>query len=216
MKKTRSLKSSTFRGKNGFTLIEVLVSVGLFVIVMMVSLTVILSVVDGNKKSQAINTVVNNLNSSIDSMVRDMKTGTNYQCAAVLTAGGSPALTLPSVLKSSSSGCVSSTATGAINFVSTITGSERSVRYEYVAQVGSTPGYIAKEVCTTSCTGTRTSITSSEINITDMRMYVKSPAAGSQSQPGIFIIISGTAKINATTVSDFHLQTYVSQRILNI
>lgn len=206
-----------FRGRDGFTLIEVLVSVGLFVIVMMVSLTVILSIVDGNKKSQAINTVVNNLNSSIDSMVRDMKTGTNYQCAGT-NSTGDPVLTIPSGLKSAANYCPPSVGTplSAINFVSTITGSERSVRYQYKPQSGSITGSIVKEVCTTSCTGLQTSITSSEINITDMRMYVKAPPAGGQSQPGIFIIISGTAKINATTVSDFHLQTYVSQRILNI
>lgn len=206
-----------FRGKDGFTLIEVLVSVGLFVIVMMVSLTVILSIVDGNKKSQAINTVVNNLNSSIDSMVRDMKTGTNYQCAGANAVSGDPLLTQPATLKLGPSHCpAAGIALDAINFVSTITGSERSVRYQYKPQSGATTGSIVKEVCTASCTGLQTSITSSEINITDMRMYVKAPPAGGQSQPGIFIIISGTAKINATTVSDFHLQTYVSQRILNI
>lgn len=196
-------------GMGGFTLIEVLVSVGLFVIVMMISLTVILSVVDGNKKSQAINSVVDNLNSSIDSMVRDLKTGTNYQC---LTASDMP---VNKALANGSIGCgVMSTAKTGINFISTITGTERSVRYEYNGPIGAAPGYISKKVCNPGC-GAPIAITSPEINITDMRMYVKSPGP-KVGQPGIFIIISGTAKLNATTVSDFHLQTYVSQRVLNL
>ena len=195
---------------SGFTLIEMLVSVGLFTIVMTIGLSVILSVVDGNKKSQSINTVVNNLNSGIDSMVRDIKTGTDYHCVADSLGG-----TLP-VDKSTSSGCDSTISYPELNFISTITGSERGVSYTYHAATAVTPGYISKIVCVGNVLPCVTSnITSPEINITNMRMYVKAPSAG-QGQPGALIIINGTAKVNAHTISDFNIQTYVSQRLLNI
>jgi hypothetical protein len=35
-------------------------------------------------------------------------------------------------------------------------------------------------------------------------------------QPSVFISIKGTAAVNKTTVSDFSMQTFVSQRVLNI
>lgn len=193
--------------QSGFTLIEMLVSVALFTIVMTIALSVILSVIDGNKRTQSVNSVVNNLNSSIDSMVRDMKTGFRYNCDDILP-----------VAPSTPSSCVSSVATQVLSFTSTITGDQRSVRYKYIPATATAGGYIVKAVCTTPATcpsGDGTRITSSEINVTDMRMYVKPGAAG-VSQPGILLIISGTAKTNPTTVSNFSLQTFVSRRLLNI
>ncbi len=193
--------------QKGFTLIEMLVSVALFTIVMTVGLGVILSVVEGNKKTQSINSVVNNLNSSIDSMVRDMKTGLWYKCDANLPV-------LPGV-----STCTdSSVSTPVLSFISTISGGERSVSYHFVpSNINGTPGYIEKTSCSAAgvCDAVPTRITSPEVNITDMRMYVKSGLSGVD-QPGILLIIGGTAKINPATVSNFYLQTFVSRRVLNI
>ncbi len=189
--------------KNGFTLIEMLVSVALFMVVMTVGLSVILSIVDGNKKTQAIGSVVNNLNASIDSMVRDLKTGYKYDCTGSLT----PVY---------STGCSpSSTAKSQISFISTLSGGARAVEYEYIAGSVNQPGYIQKIVCPGGICSAAVRVTSPEINVTDFRMYVSTPPA-TQGQPGIFIVIGGTAKVNATTISDFHLQTFVTQRILNI
>jgi prepilin-type N-terminal cleavage/methylation domain-containing protein len=213
-----SKRNKQRNSKKGFTLIEMLVSVGLFTIVMTIALSVILSIVDGNKKAQAINSVVDNLNSSIDSMVRDMKTGLHYTCT-----GGVPLAALYGYDES----CSPTTSIDHLSFVSTITGSEHSVEYLYVAAAGNEGGYIEKIDCPALAFGDSTTclqptrITAPEINITDMRMYATSPApqsvaGGATTQPGVFIIISGTAQVNPQTLSDFHLQTYVTQRVLNI
>jgi prepilin-type N-terminal cleavage/methylation domain-containing protein len=66
----------------GFTLIEVIVSVGIFSLVMMIALGAIISIVGANKKAQALHSVINNLNLVVESMVREMRTGFNYGCGS--------------------------------------------------------------------------------------------------------------------------------------
>lgn len=188
-------------------MIELLVAVGLFTVVMAISLGVIMSVIDGNKKSQSINSVSNNLNFAIESMVRDIKTGYEYRCNDELP-----------VVKGNSSGCNASSDVDAISLISTISGEERSVKYQYNPAIGDASGYISKQVCSTFCTA-ENRLTSPEINITEMRLYVSDPPKQGQlnaGQPGVFLIIKGTARVHPTSYSDFNLQTFISQRILNI
>ena len=59
----------------GFTLIEMMVSVALFAIVVMISMTAVLSVVDSTKKAQSLKSVMNNLNFALETMTRSIKTG---------------------------------------------------------------------------------------------------------------------------------------------
>jgi prepilin-type N-terminal cleavage/methylation domain-containing protein len=61
---------------SGFTLIEMLVAVALFSIVLLISLGSIMTIVDVNKKSQTLTTVMNELNFTLENMTRSMKTGT--------------------------------------------------------------------------------------------------------------------------------------------
>lgn len=61
--------------QRGFTLIEMIVSLSLFISVMTVAASSMLSVIDANRKSQATNTAVDNLNFVIDDMSRSLRTG---------------------------------------------------------------------------------------------------------------------------------------------
>lgn len=62
----------------GFTLIEIMVASSIFIIVMVIAVGAIFSLVNANRKSQALASVVSNLNISLESMVRDIRTGSNY------------------------------------------------------------------------------------------------------------------------------------------
>lgn len=207
------LKTKNNRPQKGFSLVELLVSVALFTIVMTIGLSVILSIIDGNKKTQSINSVVNNLNSSIDSMVRDIKTGIEYKCNSNPDSFDH----LPITAKGLASDCDITQSYRSVSFLSTITGTERGVKYTYVPPTSNSSGYINKEVCSSSnsCDNAPIRITSPEINVNDMRIYPKNMTGGIN-QPGFLIVIGGTAKINPTTTSNFYLQTFVSQRVLNI
>src|SRR4051812_37401392 len=66
--------------KAGFTLVEMLVAIALFSIVMVVAVGTLLSLAAANKKAQALQSVMNNLNISLDGMVRSLRMGTSFQC----------------------------------------------------------------------------------------------------------------------------------------
>jgi prepilin-type N-terminal cleavage/methylation domain-containing protein len=66
--------------QRGFTLAELIVAVGLFAVVMFIATGALLSIVNLNKKSQAQQSAINNLSSTMESMVRNIRTGTSYHC----------------------------------------------------------------------------------------------------------------------------------------
>ena len=68
--------------KKGFTLIEVLVSVSIFSIVMLVATGAVFSIVEANKKTHTLKSVMTNLNFALESMARDMRVGFRYACTS--------------------------------------------------------------------------------------------------------------------------------------
>ena len=68
--------------KKGFVLVETIVSVGIFSVVMTVGIGSLLSIVKTNKRAQSYKVVVNNINLSIESMSREIRTGTDYNCGS--------------------------------------------------------------------------------------------------------------------------------------
>lgn len=66
--------------KKGFTLIEMMVSVTLFVIVMLVVTSLFLSLVAVNKKAQFQKFVFDNVYHTLEVFVRHIRSGTSYAC----------------------------------------------------------------------------------------------------------------------------------------
>jgi prepilin-type N-terminal cleavage/methylation domain-containing protein len=206
-------KLKAVKQHKGFTLIEVMVSVSLFAMIMTLSLGAILSIIDGNKKAQAINAVANNLNFAVESMVRDIKTGYAYTCDLSGSNNPSiPPLSYTSNIDNSKNGCSNpATPTTALSLVSTITGEKRGVKYSLKTIDGKSRIYKV----TTEGTSAEYPVTSPEVDIQKMEFYVDNPISN-EGQPKIFLIIKGTATINPTQVSDFSIQTLISQRNLNL
>lgn len=208
----------------GFTLIEALVSLGLFSIVVVAASGIILSVINSNKKNQAISSVVNNLNYSIESMVRDIKTGYRYHCNFDYTSGRMSDFLLDNykVLEET---CVEGL--GPINnitLVSTITGVEQIVKYELVGT--GQDAYIQKTLYEddglASVTVTSYPLTdTNNITISSLGFTIRTPQSlipvteDPVGQPSVFLVLTGTTKVNQTNISDFFIQTFISQRVPN-
>ncbi len=201
------------KAKSAFTLIEVMVSVALFLVVMVIVLGALLSIIDGNKKTLAINSVSNNLSSAIESMVRDLKTGFKYTCdMSVQTI----------IVGNEIPNCTPSSPERIMSFMSTISGSPRAVQYWLSDPDANGRKGIMKYYCPSNVTDCSNPanyetliITSTDVDIKTLDFYASVPDKGVD-QPGIFIVIKGTAYINKTQISDFSIQTFVSQRLLNI
>lgn len=69
MKKTKN---------NGFTLIELIVALGVFMVVMTITLSAFLNIMDIQKKTEAFRKVNDNLNFTMEAMMREIREGTNY------------------------------------------------------------------------------------------------------------------------------------------
>lgn len=223
-------KSIAKNGESAFTLIEVMVSVSLFLIVMMISLGAVLAIVDGNKKTQAINSVSNNLNSAIESMVRDIKTGYAYTCADQnVTSILSDTDVFAYSKNSSTCNATNENVTTYVSFISTISGDKRWVKYYLDTTTIPGKGSIYKTFCPASnltCPAGNyisVAITSPDIDIQALEFRIRRPVTATAAisptdsgQPSVFILLKGTAFVNKTKVSDFSMQSFVSQRVLNI
>src|SRR6185312_12226251 len=64
----------------GFTLIEVMVSVAIFSLVMVIALGALLAISVSDRKAESLKSVINNLNFSLDSLSRSIRTGTSWNC----------------------------------------------------------------------------------------------------------------------------------------
>ena len=181
----------------GFTLIEVLVSVSIFSIVMLVSTGAVFSIVEANKKAHTLKSVITNLNFTLESMVRDVRVGSQFSCGA---GGDCPA-----------GGSIFSYRANR----NLIGGSQNDfIRYSLMTDSEGIKR-IQKEI-TGDGTPSVTQITAREINITSLKFYVigTQPSLADTKQPKVVITIRGYAGAG-NTKSDFNIQTTISQRSID-
>lgn len=66
--------------RTGFTLVEMMVSVFIFSLILLASIGAVFAVVSANANNQALQSVSNNLNFALESMVRTIRLGYDYRC----------------------------------------------------------------------------------------------------------------------------------------
>ncbi len=66
------------KSSSGFTLIEMIVSLGVFTVVALVAVGALMKIMDANRKALTLKTAINNLNFALESMSREMRVGTDY------------------------------------------------------------------------------------------------------------------------------------------
>ena len=175
----------------GFSLIELLVSVGLFTVVMTVSIGTLLALVSANQKAQSMKSVINNLNFALDSMSRTIRTGRTYHCASSI-----PSQTLPAT--------ATDCASGARILVLTDDHGNR-LAYRRAGAV------IERKVGA----GQWIALTAPEVVIDDMLFYVTGTSLSDDFQPTVTVSIRGHAGTKDTTDSAFNIQTTATQRVLD-
>lgn len=65
--------------QKGFTLVEMVVSLGVFSLVMVVAMGAFLKITEVNKRAQNIKNAVNNINFTLEAMSRELRTGSEYE-----------------------------------------------------------------------------------------------------------------------------------------
>ena len=171
----------------GFTLIELMTAVSIFVVVMTISMGAILNIFDANRKARTLKTVLNNLNLVVESMSKEVRYGRNYHC------GSSGSLTSPE-------NCA-----GGDTFLSFLASDGVQTTYRFANS------RIEKQ----SGSGNFIPLTAPEIVIDDIVFYTLGAGTNNSLQPKVIIKIKSHAGSGGDR-SDFVLETLVSQRTLDI
>jgi prepilin-type N-terminal cleavage/methylation domain-containing protein len=74
--------------KRGFTLVEMIVALGVFSIVATVALGALMKIISANRKAQTLQTSITNLNFALESMSREFRDSKYFQCGDSLTSLG--------------------------------------------------------------------------------------------------------------------------------
>ena len=176
--------------KRGFTLIEMIVSIGLFTIVLFIASSAFLSVVNADRKSRATRLTMDNLTVAMEDMTRRMKTGFAYMCE----------------------GTIESTTTDVRDCLTP------STSVVFTDQEGKRTGYslsggrIVRQI---ESSGPTLFVTAPEIIISSLTFDVQGTDSSDNIQPYIRIFIDGTTG-GGVTDSRFNLQTMVTQRSYDI
>lgn len=195
----------------GFTLVEMMVATALFVTVMLVSVSTLLALVHANRKAQSLQSIIDNLNVSLDGMERAIRTGSNFHCG-----GGDYRATQD---------CPSATDDPANHYVFAF--------FPY----GKTPGSpvdqpwiyrydpVAKRLERSGDGGANfLAITAPEVTIDSLQFYVVGSTRGCSDnpscdtvQPKVVAVIKGTAPVTGgPSRTAFRIQMTAVQRILDI
>ena len=201
-------------------MIEIIVSISIFTVVMVITMGALLTLNDASRKAQAIRTVIDNLNFTLEDMNRKIRTGDSYYCYETPmlnsthpleanvwthdcpTAGGPTLVVRPQA--------------GSLN-----AGTRTWLAYSFEKNPVTGRGGIF--VRTGEAIGqriqffqTRMSITSPEVDIKkmDYRVVGAEVKLGTpKRQPMVIINISGTVDLSKEKLrTDFSLQTAISQR----
>lgn len=183
----------------GFTLVELIISVGLFALVMLVATGAYFSLISLDRKARATNQVVGSLSFAVDTMARGVRTGTNYQCL-----NGTP-----DAYGNSTTGTCTS-----FSYTDTVLGST-------VTYILKTNGTIGRCEGAGGCTDAlASSLTDTNITIQSLAFYVRGVGTAAAPtwamQPNVMFVIKGTMSSGSggQTVP-FSIQESATQRLID-
>lgn len=198
----RAIKKSTTSSK-GFTLIEMLVAVAVFSVVMLIAVGSLLTLVDANRKAQAIKSVMNNLNFALESMVRNARVGSNYHC--------DPTDALPDANIDTPRDCAS----GGLLFAFEASDGDPSDPTDQQVY-----RFINGSIERSDDSGaTFIRVTAPEVRIEEMSFYVIGAPRGDSPldlQPKMIVTVRGFAGATEKAKTEFSLQAVSSQRVFDI
>lgn len=191
--------------QKGFSLIEVLVSMALFIVVLTIGVGALMVLISANSKAQNMQAAVSNIQFALDSMAREIRTGNGYYCSSGSETTGDYTVvqdcdkgTYLSIIEGGKS-----LSAGSVN---------RRIAYRYNASAQSVERKIGN--------GIWVSLTDSSVAITSMHFNVSNSAnredGGNDLQPNATIYISGMITGVGETSTQFTLQTTVTQRTLDL
>lgn len=199
-----SLKQTSAHG--AFSLIELLISMALFSVVLLMATGTLLVVIDANAKAQTTQDAMTNLTLALDSMTREIRTGSGYYCTSA--AAGKPGEG-----RTIQNDCTSgNTALWIMEGGSSLTAGSGSSRIGYRFTTSGSRGVLQRAIGN----GAWTDVTSSNVNVTGGYFWVTNSLLTDGRQPSVTVYLTGSAGSLDATDSTFTLQTTISKRIIDL
>ena len=192
----RSNKNTIPKLVSGFSLVEMLVAIGIFMSIMTLAITALISIMGANKKAQTIKSTIDSVTFAMENISKDMRGGTDYVC---LPPNGSskdcPVGGTAVRYKNSSGDTITYAFNGASSNVGILTKTDSTAN--------TTEDLISQD---------------SNVNINNMKFYVigaynENAVMADRTQPRVIITVSGLIAVKGSEPTTFNLQTSVSQRV---
>lgn len=194
-----------YGARRGFTLVEMIVAVGIFAIVMTVIMTTLVSVMAASNRAGSTQVATDNLSFALDTMSRSIRYGYHYYCTDEPIESG--------VLPADTQDCADGGMT--LIFTNTIGGTMRA-GYRLAERDG-----VGVLEMITRDSGAWIPITSESVDIESARFFVQGSmpgvvGIGDGKQPSVRFILSARPVADKGTIAPFHLQTTMTQRAIDV
>ncbi len=200
--------------QRGFTLIEMMIAITLFVVIMILGAGAILRTNVTHKKTQAMRSAMDNLSFAIEDMARNLRLGSSYRCpAGIANINSSP------IADGSPSDCQNSSLTIAFDSVSP-NPDPAITADQFIYAIGPNRADPNKySIYKSKDGGFRfLQMTPDEIEIDPAKsgftVLGSAPGPSNTDEPRVIIRLSGKVKVKDTE-SNFNIQTTVSERSLD-
>ena len=209
--------------KSAFSLVEMLVAIAVFMSIMTVALSALISIIDSNKKAQAIKTTVDNVTFALESISRDMRIGHNYQC---LMKG-----VTPDSWRTDCSDNGQLPGSVGVRYLKNNGGVDDGITYRFITDINTGLKSLQRSICDSSFNNCSTSFlisAESNVNLIAMTFYVLGAncefgvgalCTDGKTQPRVVITASGLIPTKGNIVqgstegTEFDIQTNISQRM---
>lgn len=214
------MKKEQIKNQRGFTLVEMMIAIGLFSVLMTIGIGAILGVNSTHRKTQTMRAVIDNLSFLMEDMARSMRLGDSFYCKE----SGAPDFTeLSGSPQASKNGGMGSDLCDSISFEPFWDRQPSNVGNQiiyYITDIDNVGTIVKKDELPSSTFNVSDwkPVTPVEIDIDLDRSGFAVTGAEDDSdleQPLIRIVLVGTVRM-AGVSTEFNLQTTVSQRILDV
>lgn len=191
--------------KRGFTLIEMIVAIGVFMISVLIIVGSLIMLNNASRKARTERIATDNVSAAIDSMSRSMRMGTTFHCGCTPPFDGALDCPMTDALGSGGSQCIAFEGQG---------GDKTSPNDQIVFRLSG--GHLQRSTQGGALlpTDTYLDMTAPEIDITNLNFYLRG-SLPTIDQPVITMNIRGRSGARVNLATDFNLQTTVAPRTPN-
>ncbi len=188
----------TAKQQAGFTLIELMVSLMIFVVVVLAAVGSLYAVNNASRKAQAMRGVLDNLSFAIESISRTVRTSNSVVCGGSSNTSGTASCPFSEQGPNSSI------------LVDSTMGSTQLVEYRLGYNANGN-GQIEKRYQDSGVWTNWISLTAPEIDVKKLIFYVEGADAADTTQTSVALFTEGVAVANGEE-EPFAIQTYISKR----